>query len=81
MKHRSEKTWENLVAYYNRDFSPYYQCECGKYVQEKTKEKHEKSTLHSYLLECKKRCDKIKNEKLLTSEIKPITEEGLPIHT
>ena len=62
MKSRSTKTWENLVAHYNRDYSPYYQCECGKYIQEKTKEKHEQTTLHNFLLECKKRCEKLKQE-------------------
>ena len=62
MKQRSANTYENLVAYYNRGYSPYYQCECGKYVQEKTRTKHEETTLHAYLMEYKIRCQKLKEE-------------------
>lgn len=60
MKNRSANTYDNLLAYYNKGYSPYYQCECGKYVQEKSKTKHETTTLHSFLLDYKVRCEKIK---------------------
>ena len=58
-------TYENLVQHYNRDYSPFIECECGKYIQEKYKEKHEKTKLHFMLLDYKIKCKKLKEEQNL----------------
>lgn len=67
MKQRSVDTYQNLVDFYNKGYSPFYQCECGKYIQEKNRLKHETTTLHKFLLEYKLRCEKLKEEKLSIS--------------
>lgn len=53
-------TYDNLVKHYNRDYSPFIECECGKYVMEKYMSKHKQTKLHSYLLGYKHKCLKIK---------------------
>jgi len=53
-------TYDNLVAHYNRDVTPYITCECGKIITEKKMDKHKKTRLHDYLLKYKRQCQEIK---------------------
>lgn len=64
-------TYENILAHYNRDYSPIVQCECGKYIPEKLKQKHLNTKLHEYLLDYKIRCGKLRQEQ---EQQQPITD-------
>ena len=55
-------TYENLIAHYNRNYSPYQECSCGKMVIEKRMAKHLKSKLHAYLLGYKEGCEILKQK-------------------
>jgi len=60
-----EDTYENYLAYCNRDrrLKQKVECECGKTLYESKLERHLKSDLHKRLLQLKERCMKIREEK------------------